>query len=173
MPSRRQVSRGLILLAGLALAPALRSDLSNAGSAMAKPAGETLDENTLSVLLVTARTITALPVLYGPYADYYAYQAEKRPGRMDIYKAFATAVRRDMGRTASDFAALAESERSALIRRIRQSAAGWAFETAIFRETLALFAKTDAWLLLGYDAWPGQARGLESYRLPLSNRGVS
>jgi len=33
----------------------------------------------------------------------------------------------------------------------------------IVREVLALFARTDAWILLGYEAWPGTARGFTRY----------
>src|SRR5262249_62395582 len=38
------------------------------------------------------------------------------------------------------------------------------YERHILREVLELFAATDAWLLLGYDAWPGTPRGLDRYR---------
>jgi hypothetical protein len=39
-----------------------------------------------------------------------------------------------------------------------------AYDRFIMREALALFADTDAWVLTGYDGWPGTPRGLERYR---------
>jgi hypothetical protein len=38
------------------------------------------------------------------------------------------------------------------------------YNTVIFDEALALFADTDAWILAGYEGWPGTPRGLERYR---------
>lgn len=35
------------------------------------------------------------------------------------------------------------------------------------REALTLFMFTDAWIAIGYDGWPGRARGLDLYRKPL------
>jgi hypothetical protein len=38
------------------------------------------------------------------------------------------------------------------------------FRNYVLLEVLALFCQTDAWVALGYEAWPGTPRGLETYR---------
>jgi hypothetical protein len=40
------------------------------------------------------------------------------------------------------------------------------FEQYVVREILALFVRTDGWVLLGYESWPGTPRGLEAYTKP-------
>jgi len=40
------------------------------------------------------------------------------------------------------------------------------FEQYVVREILALFVRTDGWVLLGYETWPGTPRGLDSYTQP-------
>ena len=35
---------------------------------------------------------------------------------------------------------------------------------------LALFVRTDGWVLLGYETWPGTPRGLDLYTRPPSTR---
>ena len=37
------------------------------------------------------------------------------------------------------------------------------FDQYIVRDILLLFLRTDAWTLLGYEAWPGTPRGLDRY----------
>jgi hypothetical protein len=38
------------------------------------------------------------------------------------------------------------------------------FDRYIIQEMLSIFARTDAWVRIGYSHWPGQPGGLESYR---------
>jgi hypothetical protein len=44
--------------------------------------------------------------------------------------------------------------------------------TGLFRRlVLALYARTDAWVHVGYESWPGTARGFDGHGLPLATEG--
>ncbi len=40
------------------------------------------------------------------------------------------------------------------------------YDRYIVREIFDLFARTDAWVKLGYETWPGEHRGLYTYTQP-------
>jgi hypothetical protein len=40
------------------------------------------------------------------------------------------------------------------------------YDRYIIREIFDLFARTDAWVKLGYETWPGEHRGLYTYTQP-------
>ena len=50
------------------------------------------------------------------------------------------------------------------VRRRSAAVPGRRIDRYILDEALALFARTDAWVVLGYRGWPGQPRGLDRYR---------
>jgi hypothetical protein len=69
-------------------------------------------------------------------------------------------VRRELLRDALAF-------RNNTMRRLwtRFSNPDWLlFDRHFVRPLIDLFAATDAWVLLGYQSWPGQPEGLASYR---------
>lgn len=174
MLSRREAARTFALY-GSALAfgvvPWSRASADSPATRQQIGAGHP-DKPTIALLMATARTITGLAALQGPYEGYYEYQAENRPGHLIIYQAFARTVRAAMGESSTDFSALPNADRLSLLNHIRASSEGSRFEVPIFQETLGVFAKTDAWLLLGYDGWPGSARGLDEYRNPVQKRAA-
>jgi hypothetical protein len=98
-----------------------------------------------------------------------------------LYERFAAQVDRDARRTARcAFAACGASVRERLLGPAARARSprtpldaawmavggrAWAvYDRFILDEALALFADTDAWVLLGYEGWPGLARGLDRYR---------
>jgi len=120
-----------------------------------------LDDATLSILMNSAQALIGREALDGPYEGYYQHQALHRPGYLDIYKAFAAAVRR----RAADFAELSLEDRLAVLDRVSALSRG-RYDGPILQETLGVFMKSDAWVLLGYNGWPGSPRGIESYQTP-------
>lgn len=136
---------------------------------------------TLSTLVAAARTVVGKPIEPSHYAEYFRWRAEHLPGYRTLYGRFAAQVDRDARRTArcafADCGApvrerlLAAASRARTPRTVLDVAwvaAGgriWAvYDRFIFDEALALFADTDAWVLLGYEGWPGTPRGLDRYR---------
>lgn len=130
-----------------------------------------LDEPTLRVLMATAEALAGMQPLRGHYEAYYRHQARHRAGYLSLYKRFADEVRssaRKAGR--EDFAACDLPERFRILDSIRSKPdAAREFELPVFRETLAVFEATDAWLMLGYVSWEGSPRGLDIYREPFSD----
>jgi hypothetical protein len=132
-----------------------------------------LDDATLAVLMGAARALIGMEKLDGPYADYYAYQARNRPGYLGAYQAFAAAISGQMETgTHEGFATLPVAQRLSILDAVSRASDG-RFDIPILQETLGIFMKTDAWVLLGHDGWPGSPRGLESYRRPFKAGALS
>lgn len=140
-----------------------------------------LGERTISTLVAAARTIIGRPIETSHYREYFRWRAEHLPGYRAVYERFAARIDRDAGRAAHClFAVCGASDRTRLLRpaararevrsivdRAWMAGVGrtWAvYNRFIFDEALALFAGTDAWVLTGYDGWPGTPRGLDRYR---------
>lgn len=136
---------------------------------------------TLSTLVAAARTVIGRPVEPSHYAEYFRWRAEHLPGYRTLYERFAARVDRDARRTARcAFAGCRPADRARVLAAAARArdprspldiawmAAGgraWAaYERFILDEALAVFADTDAWVLTGYDGWPGTPRGLDRYR---------
>jgi hypothetical protein len=136
---------------------------------------------TLSTLVAAARTVIGKPIEPSHYIEYFRWRAEHLRGYRTLYARFASQVDHDARRTARcafadcrgtvrarvlSAAARARDPRSVL--DVAWMAAGgrtWAvYDKFIFDEVLALFADTDAWVLVGYEGWPGTPRGLDRYR---------
>jgi hypothetical protein len=121
------------------------------------------------------------------YEGQFRWRATNRAGYRDLYERFAIALdraARDVGQSSFVDADLRSRQlvlqRLAYARRVvlQRDFVG-AFRLALFerdwllferyvtRDIIALFAQTDAWLMAGYPAHPGMARGLDSYRQPL------
>lgn len=128
-----------------------------------------LDVSVLAVLMATAQTVTGVTDLQGYYEDYYDHQAKQHVGYNTLYGAYVKRVNNDAGRSGfKSFVTCDGAARAQIIGRVRGFIGGdRQFEKPIFQETLAIFGKTDAWLQLGYDAWPYSPRTVESYLKPL------
>lgn len=139
---------------------------------------------TLSTLVAASRTVIDRPIEASHYAEYFRWRAAHLPGYRTLYERFAARVDRDARRTARcAFAACGAADRARVLGSAARArdprsvldaawlAAGgraWAaYDRFILGEALALFADTDAWVLTGYDGWPGTPRGLDRYRRAL------
>ncbi|HET7263480.1 MAG TPA: hypothetical protein VFL28_02340 [bacterium] len=140
-----------------------------------------LGEGTASTLVAAARTVIGRAIEPSHYAEYFRWRAEHLPGYRALYERFASRLDRDARRAARcPFAACGTSDRERLLRPASRAraprsaldlawmAAGgraWAaYDRFVLDEALALFADTDAWVLSGYEGWPGTPRGLDRYR---------
>lgn len=129
-----------------------------------------IDAQVLAALMATAQTLTGLDEPGGHYSEYYTYQALHHPGYLDIYRDFAaTLLRAVEAKTASAFAEISLDRKWSILEAISRSS-GDRFDVPIHHETLAVFMRSDALKLLGYDGWPGSPRGLPSYRAPIKSR---
>ncbi|HLJ58823.1 MAG TPA: hypothetical protein VKZ50_03740 [bacterium] len=141
----------------------------------------TLAASTVATLVAAAQAVTGYPVEPSHYEEYYRWRAQHLRGYFALYERFAGAVDRDAIRSAGrPFVACAAAVRARILARAVRSRhpatvvdrlrvdmldAEWpTFDRFVLGETLALFARTDAWVALGYHGWPGVPRGLDRYR---------
>lgn len=149
-------------------------------------AGE-IDDDTFALLMTLARLLLPAGAHWPRYEAQFRWRASNRDGYLDLYRRCALALD-DAARRAGGtrFETAAGDVQQRIVRRFaevrtvildRRRAAAlrlavfepeWLlFERYITRDVLALFARSDAWLLAGYPSHPGMARGLDTYRLPL------
>ena len=190
MPCGRRVSRRTLLGAAAGMCAAAAFGVwrwvEGAGGdgwtpALDASAPGSLGDGALSTLVAATRTVIGRAIETSHYAEYFRWRAEHLPGYRALYERFAARIDRDARRAAHrPFAACGPSDRARLLHpaarareprsvldRAWMAAAGrpWAaYNRFIFDEALALFAGTDAWVLTGYDGWPGTPRGLDRYR---------
>jgi hypothetical protein len=139
-----------------------------------------LSAKELATLVAATTVVIGSPVEPTHYAEYYRWRAEHVRGYHALYRAFGgDADRRAVAIGGRSFADSPEEVRRAVLAPPRGGASprGWLdslrsvfdgprwrlYDRYIFAEGLALFARTDAWIALGYRGWPGQARGLDRY----------
>jgi hypothetical protein len=137
----------------------------------------------LNALLGTTRALAGVPVQIAHYEDFFRWRAENLRGYKAIYEQFAEALddraRRSVGYDFVDCSRETQQEILEKVPQIHSANTRWdrvrvsvlernwlLFERYIVRDILALFYKTDAWTLLGYEAWPGTPRGLDRYTQP-------
>jgi hypothetical protein len=164
MPTRREFIKRTTE-AGMVLA-ALSGGGPFCASATQPDRPRTVDQSTLQLLLAAAEAVTGVRPLRGHYVDYYRYRAMHSPSHLETYNRFRDAVSRVVRKSGyNEFVACDLSVRFRILDALRSDAdnAG-EFEIPVFQETLAVFEKTDAWLVLGYESWEGSARGLDSYQ---------
>lgn len=135
----------------------------------------------LRTLLAAAAAVAGAPIRHEHYAAFFRWRAAHLRGHRRLYVRFCAAVDRAawsaQGTAFAD--CQAETQQRILERAFRARATAavlgpWLrraleydwhlYERYILREVLAVFAATDAWLLLGYDGWPGTPRGFVRYR---------
>lgn len=140
-----------------------------------------IGERTLATLVAAAKTAVGRPVEASHYGEYFRWRAEHLPGYRTLYDRFGAQLDHDARRAVRcPFAECNPADRTRMLRAADRARAprtiadrawlltggrAWvAYDTFILGEALALFADTDAWVLLGYDGWPGRPRGLDRYR---------
>jgi len=139
----------------------------------------TIGAEGLRTLLAATRAIVLEPIDAAHYAAFLRWRAEHLPGHYALYERFRATVdgiaRVEEGLPFAECPVASQRRilRPALKVRSPQTAIGrfahgderdWAlYHRHIVREVLALFARTDAWILLGYEAWPGTPRGFARY----------
>jgi len=165
--TRRAALRLMVSIARLSAAAALLGSKRHARAAALEPGAAVgpLEARVEQTLLSALHSVTHEKIELEHYQQFFRWRSEHLPGYRQMYVQFANlleaiARKRDglafVGRPAADRRALldsATSDSTTLQLRAR-----------VLGEALVLFAMTDAWLELGYDSWPGTARGLEAYR---------
>ena len=139
-----------------------------------------LSARTLNALMVATRTLAGVSVQITHYEDFFRWRAENLRGYKTLYEQFAEALdhraRRFVG---CDFVDCSPSMQQKIFENVPQVRSAntrldklrvsvlerdWMlFDRYIVRDILLLFSKTNAWTLLGYEAWPGTPRGLDRY----------
>ena len=130
-----------------------------------------LGEGVLRALLATTEALVGTQVETSHYEAFFRWRSENLTGYRDLYERFAVVVDRAAKEARkADFASCEMAVRREILQRMipRTYAPvferdGLRFEKYIFQQILALFSRTDAWILLGYESWPGTPRGLDSY----------
>ena len=143
-----------------------------------------LDEATARVLQATTAALLDAPVEMGHYQAFFQWRSQNIPGYKGLYEQFAVHVNETAARSAGALFADCNvaAQRGVLVRCLRAGrraghlGKAWAglfdrqwliYDRYIVREIFDLFARTDAWVKLGYETWPGEHRGLYTYTQPL------
>ena len=140
-----------------------------------------LHERAVRTLLAITATVTNPGVELAHYEAFFRWRARTLPGHRALYERLAFVIDRDaQARAGRPFADCTGPERVAVLGRLeklRRSRLRRALAAALDRDwllldvhcvqpVLDLFARTDAWVLLGYPAWPGTPRGFEFHEDP-------
>ena len=139
-----------------------------------------LSERALNALLVATRALAGVSVQIAHYEDFFRWRAENLRGYKALYEQFAAALDRRARRSVGcDFVDCSRQMQQKILEKVpqvRSANTRWdkvrvsvlerdwlLFDRYIVRDILLLFSRTDAWTLLGYEAWPGTPRGLDRY----------
>jgi hypothetical protein len=139
-----------------------------------------LSARALNALLMATRALVGVPVQIAHYEDFFRWRAENLRGYKALYEQFATALDRRARRSVGcDFIDCSRQMQQKILEKVpegRSASTRWdkvrvsvferdwlLFDRYIVRDILLLFFRTDAWTLLGYEAWPGTPRGLDRY----------
>jgi hypothetical protein len=129
-----------------------------------------LGDDAIRALLSTVEALVDTEVEVNHYEVFFRWRSENLSGYRALYDQFADILDRAAKEAGKpDFSSCdMEVQREILQKPSRRYALvfdrDWLrFEKYIFQQILALFSETDAWILLGYESWPGTPRGLDSY----------
>jgi hypothetical protein len=139
-----------------------------------------LSAGALNTLLVATGALAGVPVQIAHYEDFFRWRAENLRGHKALYEQFAAALdrraRRAVGDNFADCSRQMQQKILETLPQVRSANTRWhrvrvavlerewvRFDQYIVRSILLLFYRTDAWTLLGYEAWPGTPRGLDRY----------
>ena len=140
-----------------------------------------IHEGAVRTLLAVTETVTNPGVELAHYEAFFRWRARTLPGHKALYERLAVVIDRDaQARAGRPFADCTGPDRAAVLGRLeklRRSRLRRALAAALDRDwlmldvhcvqpVLDLFARTDAWVLLGYPAWPGTPRGFEFHEDP-------
>ena len=136
-----------------------------------------LNAQTLQVLRATTEALIEVRIEMSHYENFFRWRSENLPGYKSLYEQFARTVNAAVG---CNFAECDIAIRRGILEKAFQGrnltskldqvrigvlARDWLrFDKYIVREIFTLFAKTDAWIMVGYESWPGTSRGLVTYR---------
>jgi hypothetical protein len=137
-----------------------------------------LGAGALRTLMAAAEALIGASFEHKHYEVFLSWRAANIPGHRGVYERLAAMLDRlAMAAGRKPFADLDIEARRRIVdalSRLREHRLHelWAavfnrdrllFGRHITQPVLALYARTDAWIHLGYDAWPGRARGVERY----------
>jgi hypothetical protein len=130
-----------------------------------------LGEGAVRALLATTTVLLAAEADTEHYAEFFRWRSENISGYRSLYERFAVVVDGAARKTGKhDFAGCDLAVRRKILQGLKPGTYalvferdGLRFEKYIFQEIVALFSKTDAWIWLGYETWPGTPRGLQAY----------
>lgn len=143
---------------------------------------DTLEDGILQILLTATETIADVPIDTLHYENLFRWRSENLRGYNNLYNKFARALNSSAKRlTGKDFIGADRETQLRILDKtyqIRMSTGklnlvrygiferDWIlFDRYIIRDILRLFIRTDAWIMLGYESWPGKVRGLRRYRV--------
>jgi hypothetical protein len=138
-----------------------------------------LDDATADTLDATVRALLHDRVEPSHYREFFRWRAEHLPGARALYRRFAGAVdvRARRAGHRGFRSAPADARRAILtgllpargwtrVRRLLVARDDERFARQVVREIFRRFARTDAWVLAGYDAWPGMPRAIATLAPP-------
>jgi hypothetical protein len=141
-----------------------------------------LEDGILQILLTATETIADVPIDTVHYENLFRWRSENLRGYNNLYNKFARALNSSAKRlTGKDFIGADRETQLRILDKtyqIRMSTGklnlvrfgiferDWIlFDRYIIRDILRLFIRTDAWIMLGYESWPGKVRRLRRYRV--------
>jgi hypothetical protein len=149
------------------------------GTPLEKTPTGALDERTMRSLLSVTTALLDDRIGLDHYRDFFDWRARNLPGHRTLYVSFADYLDREARRAGvSGFVGASRERKREILApmrplhglkqmsRVMLAPMRARYANHIVREVLRVFAGTDAWILSGYDTWPGQARGLEKYTQP-------
>ncbi len=176
MTSRRRFlgSMGALVVSGAALALWGRVPLRRLLSTSLPPdPAVPLRASTAGVLRAAVLALLDERVEAGHYVELFRWRSLHVPGAGRLYRRFEAAVDRAAraGGAAGFRSATRAQQRRILdrlvparrpgrLRRVLLERDRARFARHVVREIFRLFARTDAWVLAGYDAWPGVPRAI-------------
>jgi hypothetical protein len=139
-----------------------------------------LSAEALNSLLASTTALAGVPVQLAHYEDFFRWRADHLRGYKALYEQFAAALdRRARQSVRCAFVDCNRQMQQKILEelpQVRSADTNWhrvrvavlerewlRFDHYIVRDIFLLFLKTDAWILLGYETWPGTPRGLDRY----------
>jgi hypothetical protein len=137
-----------------------------------------LHVHTLDTLLAVTEAVLDPRIEKRHYADFFQWYAENIQGYKEFYEQVTARLDREARQSGKDiFSQSDTATRQEILEQVFPQRRNrfhrmWAgvferdclrFERHLIAPIVELFAKTDAWTLLGYAYWPGQPRGLQRY----------
>lgn len=141
--------------------------------ALADEAPGPLPDSTAETLRAVVVALLDPRVQTAHYIEFFAWRARHVPGSraLDVrFERWLDAAARRAGATAfrhappelqkSVLRPLSSGGQGTRLRRVALARDEQRFARHVVRETFRIFARTDAWRLAGYAAWPGMPRGV-------------